>query len=368
MLLLGEEVERHGRIRAPQARGGLGVRRRLRPGRPELGAARVEVIVTAPGRQSANAEELVHLLALAAGAPARVVSADEEGRLAYLGAVASCAEDRETVAVCDVGGGSGIVVGTVRGGPAWLRSVDLGCVRLTERFLPDDPPGKNAVAKAADEAERQLEGIVPPMPQALATSRTARALRKLVGPELGPDELETAARRAANAPRASFRRSTGSTGAGRGRSRRAPSFSPRFSAGSRCRSSSRGRASARAPCSSSYRAGRRRNDAGGHASPGSGGRLLAEAELAVEELEDARRALLETEPLAEERSTTSPCVQRAGVAPSRSARSDRTSSGEHPRQAPRAARARGPSTPQPARTSRHSGRTGSTRAGRRRAP
>jgi exopolyphosphatase / guanosine-5'-triphosphate,3'-diphosphate pyrophosphatase len=200
VLLLGEEVERHGRIRARKLEevsecvAGYGRVAR------ELGAARVEVIVTAPGRQSANAEELVHLLALAAGAPARVVSADEEGRLAYLGAVASCAEDLpETVAVCDVGGGSTeIVVGTVRGGPAWLRSVDLGCVRLTERFLPDDPPGKNAVARAADEAERQLEGIVPPMPQAaLAAGGTARALRKLVGPELGPDELETAARRAA---------------------------------------------------------------------------------------------------------------------------------------------------------------------------
>ena len=92
MLLLGEEVERHGRIRARKLEevsecvAGYGRVAR------ELGAARVEVIVTAPGRQSANAEELVHL-ALAAGAPARVVSADEEGRLAYLGAVASCAED-----------------------------------------------------------------------------------------------------------------------------------------------------------------------------------------------------------------------------------------------------------------------------------
>lgn len=200
VLLLGEEVERHGRIRARKLEevsecvAGYGRVAR------ELGAARIEVIVTAPGRQSANAEEVVHRLALAAGAPARVVSADEEGRLAYLGAVASCDKDLpETVAVCDVGGGSTeIVVGTVRGGPAWLRSVDLGCVRLTERFLPDDPPGKSAVARAAEEAERQLDGIVPPMPQAaLAAGGTARALRKLVGPELGPEELATAARRAA---------------------------------------------------------------------------------------------------------------------------------------------------------------------------
>jgi exopolyphosphatase/guanosine-5'-triphosphate,3'-diphosphate pyrophosphatase len=128
------------------------------------------------------------------------VSADEEGRLAFLGAVAGSDEDLSgTVAVCDVGGGSTeIVVGTLRGGPAWLRSVDLGCVRLTERFLPDDPPGKAALARAAEEAERHFDGVLPPMPRAaLAAGGTARALRKLVGPRLGPDELEAAARRAA---------------------------------------------------------------------------------------------------------------------------------------------------------------------------
>ncbi|HEX2506408.1 MAG TPA: hypothetical protein VHK22_09390 [Gaiellaceae bacterium] len=200
VLLLGEEVERHGRIRArklDEVSECVASYGRLAR---ELGASRIDVIVTAPGRQSENAEELVHRLALAAGAPTRVVSADEEGRLAFLGAVAGSDEDLSgTVAVCDVGGGSTeIVVGTLLGGPAWLRSVDLGCVRLTERFLPDDPPGKAALARAAEEAERHFEGVLPPLPRAaLAAGGTARALRKLVGPRLGPDELEAAARRAA---------------------------------------------------------------------------------------------------------------------------------------------------------------------------
>jgi exopolyphosphatase / guanosine-5'-triphosphate,3'-diphosphate pyrophosphatase len=200
VFLLGEEVERHGRIRdrklaeVEECVAGYGRVAR------ELGASRIEVIVTAPGRQSANAEEVLHRLALAASAPARVVSADEEGRLAYIGAVAGSRDELPgTVAVCDAGGGSTeVVVGTVRDGPAWFRSVDLGCVRLTERFLPDDPPGKSALARAAEEAERHFDGIVAPLPHvALAAGGTARALRKLVGPELGTDELEAAARRAA---------------------------------------------------------------------------------------------------------------------------------------------------------------------------
>jgi exopolyphosphatase / guanosine-5'-triphosphate,3'-diphosphate pyrophosphatase len=200
VLLLGEEVERHGRIGGRKldevstcVAGYASLAR-------EHGAQRVDVIVTAPGRQSDNADELVHRLAVAAGAPTRVLPAEEEGRLAFLGAVAGSEEKLpETVAVCDVGGGSTeIVVGTLAGGPAWSRSVDLGCVRLTKRFLAGDPPGKAAVELAAEEAERQFEGLVPPMPQAaLATGGTARALRKLVGPELGTEEIEAAARRAA---------------------------------------------------------------------------------------------------------------------------------------------------------------------------
>jgi exopolyphosphatase / guanosine-5'-triphosphate,3'-diphosphate pyrophosphatase len=203
VLLLGEEVERHGRIR-PRKLDEVSdcVERYARVAR-ELGAGRIEILVTAPGRQSENAEELVHRIALATGSPTRVVSADEEGRLAWFGAVEGAdGELPETVAVCDVGGGSTeLVVGTRSGGPAWSASVDLGCVRLTERFLADDPPRKAAVVRAAREAERHFEGVLPPIPQvAFAAGGTARALRKFVGPTLGARELEIAARCAAKRP------------------------------------------------------------------------------------------------------------------------------------------------------------------------
>ena len=148
-------------------------------------------------------------------------SADEEGRLAYQGAVAAAASLPETVAVCDVGGGSTeLVVGTPTGGPTWWRSIDLGCVRLTERFLVDDPPGKVAMARAAEEVERHLEGLTPPMPlAALATWGTARALRKVVGEALGPEELALASRRIAKRSSRELARQTTSTGLGPGRFR-----------------------------------------------------------------------------------------------------------------------------------------------------
>lgn len=195
-LFLGEDVERDGRLSSPR----IAEAARCTAGYADLargrGAREVQVLVTAPGRQSANAKKLVRKLAAATGAPVRILSADEEGRLAFAGAVAAASDLPGTVAVCDVGGGSAeAVVGTPEGGPAWTRSLDIGAVRLTERFLAGDPPGKRALAAARDEVERHLDGFAPPLPQAaLATGGTARSVRKLVGRELEAGEFEAALR------------------------------------------------------------------------------------------------------------------------------------------------------------------------------
>jgi len=195
-LFLGEDVERDGSLSMARieeaARCAAGYTRIAR----SLGARAVEVIVTAPGRQSGNGDELVRRLAAATAAPVRVLTADEEGRLAFAGATAVADSLPATVAVCDVGGGSAeAVVGTLAGGPAWSRSLDIGAVRLTERFLIDDPPAKRALVAARAEVERHLDGFAPPLPQvALATGGTARALRKIVGWELEAAELDAALR------------------------------------------------------------------------------------------------------------------------------------------------------------------------------
>lgn len=210
-LFLGGDVERDGRLSsvrvAEAARCVSGYTRLAR----SAGAGTVEVIVTAPGRQSANGAELVRELTAASGALVRVLSADEEGRLAFAGAVASAGPLPESVAVCDVGGGSAeAVVGTAEGGPAWSRSLDLGAVRLTERFLAEDPPGKRSLLAAREEVERHLDGFAPPLPQvALATGGTARALRKLVGRELEQDEFDAALRILGKRPSAKVARTFG---------------------------------------------------------------------------------------------------------------------------------------------------------------
>jgi exopolyphosphatase/guanosine-5'-triphosphate,3'-diphosphate pyrophosphatase len=156
---------------------------------------RLEVVVASPGRQAANAGRLVRRLAAAAGAPVRVLTREEEAWYAFEGALAANPDLRSvrSVAVCDVGGGSTQVAVGHQGFPAWARSFDIGSLRLATRTIHDDPPDKAQVAAARAAASDALEGFAPPLPvAAAAVGGSARALKKLVGPELGPDELQAA--------------------------------------------------------------------------------------------------------------------------------------------------------------------------------
>jgi exopolyphosphatase/guanosine-5'-triphosphate,3'-diphosphate pyrophosphatase len=197
MVRLGESIEHSGLIPEEKlAEAGDCVRRFIADARSH-GAERLEVLVTSPGRQALNGDALLARLAGAAGGvPVRLLSSGEEGRLAFVGAVAATRRgQRGVIAVCDVGGGSAqVAIGTRREGPVWVRSVDVGSMRLTARLLDDDPPGDAAVDRARDEMDRILDGFLPPLPEtALVVGGSARALRSIVGSKLGPDELHEAA-------------------------------------------------------------------------------------------------------------------------------------------------------------------------------
>ena len=181
---LGEEVERYGYISAVKCAQAIDVARAQTRKARRLGCERIEILVTSPGRQTANSEEFADALVRGTGVPVRILSSEEEGALAWEGAVAALDDPPESVAVCDVGGGSAqIAVGTLAAGPAWVRSVDLGSLRLTARLLVDegDPPSADAVAQARAAAAEAFSGVVPPLARlALAAGGTARALRRVV--------------------------------------------------------------------------------------------------------------------------------------------------------------------------------------------
>jgi len=183
-LSLGEEIERHGTVSAVHVAAAAKAVRAMASTARRRRVASLDVFLTAPGRQAGNATELVAALSRAAGVQARVLTKNEEGTLAYRGALLTADIALPSrVAVCDVGGASTeIAVGSPAGEPDWIESVDLGSVRLTTR-----------AADMRTEAEDAFAGLRPPRVEAaLAVGGSARAARRLVGEELGEAELAEA--------------------------------------------------------------------------------------------------------------------------------------------------------------------------------
>ena len=181
---LGAEIIRHGHIGSDKLTETATETRRFAAIARELEADAIDVFLTAPGRQAANADQLVATIARATGHFVRVLSAKEEGELAYEGALATTAVGDGPVAVCDVGGGSTeITIGSRGRGSHWSSSIDLGSLRLTAATLHDDPPTAAQLAEAEAYVAGLLADIRPPrIETALAVGGSARSLAKLAGP------------------------------------------------------------------------------------------------------------------------------------------------------------------------------------------
>lgn len=191
---LARDIETTGGIGEPKLQRAAALARKYAEHATEAGAVLVEVLVTAPGRQSENADELIAGISAATGLQVRSLTAEGEGRYAFAGVVANLPTSPGSLTVCDVGGGSTqLVFGTGLGGPVWFRSLDFGSLRLAQRCFAHDPPTRQEIADARLDVERAFFGLAPPLPRvAVATGGTARSVRRLVGRTLGPKQLEKA--------------------------------------------------------------------------------------------------------------------------------------------------------------------------------
>jgi len=205
---LAADILRHGSVSPAKLEDAATVAGRYARLAARLDADDVAAVVTAPGRQGRASAELVAALTKAVGQPVSVLSAAEEGRFAFLGATARLEADGGIVAVCDVGGGSTeLAVGTVLLGPAWIRSADIGSLRLTRLCLNADRAGKKAVDRARQVVERELDQFdAPQVDLALAVGGSARAAAKIAGRELGREDLDDVVRLASRTPAAKLAR------------------------------------------------------------------------------------------------------------------------------------------------------------------
>jgi exopolyphosphatase/guanosine-5'-triphosphate,3'-diphosphate pyrophosphatase len=134
---LGEGVDRGRRLfPAPIART-RGVLDDFKRRAEELGAERVLLVATSAVRDATNGEAFLAELASSYGFATRLLSGEDEAGLAYRGV------GRPGALVVDVGGGSTELIG-----PGIQISLDVGAVRLTERYLNSDPPSREELEAA----------------------------------------------------------------------------------------------------------------------------------------------------------------------------------------------------------------------------
>jgi exopolyphosphatase/guanosine-5'-triphosphate,3'-diphosphate pyrophosphatase len=145
----------------------------------ELGATAVRMVATSATRDAANRGDFEEMVVATLGQKPDVVPGREEAELSFLGATASLdaaarahgnPPPRPPFLVVDIGGGSTeFVLGDASGVRAAI-SVDIGCVRLTERHLAGDPPTADEIGRTETDIRAALAVVSDQVPVAEAAS------------------------------------------------------------------------------------------------------------------------------------------------------------------------------------------------------
>lgn len=135
---IGERVSLTGELTEAAMARTLPVLQKFAMRAAELGAKEVRAVGTSALRDATNRDEFVRRAWEHAGVRVQVISGEDEARLTFLGAMSGLRGRRPTL-VLDVGGGSSEVILGGQRGPQQRISLDVGAVRLTERFLRHDP-------------------------------------------------------------------------------------------------------------------------------------------------------------------------------------------------------------------------------------
>jgi len=167
---LGEGVDRTGRLSPAALDRTIGALREYAGLIAQASPAAVRMVATSATRDAENAEEFVDRVKEVLGVAPEVVTGDEEARLSFIGATRELTDTPAPYLVTDIGGGS---TEFVLGGPEGVwggRSVDIGCVRMTERHLHSDPPSEAEIAAATADIDSALELVAASIPAERAST------------------------------------------------------------------------------------------------------------------------------------------------------------------------------------------------------
>ncbi|MEU8539927.1 Ppx/GppA phosphatase family protein [Streptomyces sp. NPDC048717] len=141
---LGQGVDRTGRLAPEALERTFAACREYAAVIEELGAERIRFVATSASRDAENRDDFVRGVVGILGVEPEVITGDQEAEFSFTGATGELPGDDRRLVV-DIGGGSTEFVVGVRHVEA-ARSVDIGCVRLTERHVRNDPPAADEIA------------------------------------------------------------------------------------------------------------------------------------------------------------------------------------------------------------------------------
>ncbi len=176
---LGEGVDAESRLSPEAIQRTVSVLRDYRAVMQRSAVSRGRLVATSAVRDAANGSDFLEAAADVTGLEPELLTGIEEGRLSLLGATSELDSTEGPFLIVDIGGGSTeLVIGSGADDPDVVAvSLQLGCVRITERFLRSDPPTAEELADAEQAVAESLDEAITENPRLT----TARRLVGLAG-------------------------------------------------------------------------------------------------------------------------------------------------------------------------------------------
>lgn len=170
---LGQGVDATRRLAPEAIERTIAVLREYREVMDRHGVKRVRMTATSAARDASNRDEFFDAAEAVLGVRPELLGGDEEGRLSFAGATSELDPEDGPFLVVDIGGGSTeFIVGVSQ--PEGVISLDIGCVRITEKFIHSDPPAPEELSQAISVVHAYLEDVERELP-------ASKAARRLVG-------------------------------------------------------------------------------------------------------------------------------------------------------------------------------------------
>jgi exopolyphosphatase/guanosine-5'-triphosphate,3'-diphosphate pyrophosphatase len=162
---LGQGVDSAGRLAADALERTMAVLREYAAVIAGSGVQAVRMVATSATRDADNAAEFTRGVKEVLGVAPEVLTGSEEAMLSFTGATAELdAGAQGPFLVTDIGGGSTEFVVGPAGPDVRAISVNIGCVRMTERHLHADPPAAREVAAASADIAAALDAVADAIP------------------------------------------------------------------------------------------------------------------------------------------------------------------------------------------------------------